>query len=193
MTSSLIQPPVPSDKRGEVRLSCQFAVVPHLGTWSPAGDHWSRRMHDLAPSGVGLLLPERVPVGTRLVIELPLRNGSRPWEVRVVRTEAQPDGLWLHGCESAHGLPPNELLDTLLADEAPSEPNDPGTQPLEDAKEDCFVVFVRPPAAGDGPPVAERPVASCATQAEARAVQQQLRLTGAECVVRFTGPAGGGD
>jgi hypothetical protein len=186
-TSSL----APSDKRAQVRLPCHIAVVPHLAAGQALSDHWNSIVQDLAPGGVGLLLPEKLEPGTRLAIEVPAHGGSRPWEVRVVHATQQPDGRWLHGCASAQDLSPEDLLETLLAG-LPEETQSAQEAPvaLSDVPEDCFVVLVRPDRESTEP---EQPVANCKTQEEARAVQQQLRATGAECVIRYVAPAGGGD
>jgi hypothetical protein len=59
---------------------------------------------------------------------------------------------------------------------------------------DCFVVFVRDGSRTAGLPDAlERPVAACPTYEEAAGVRRQLRRSGKRCVIRFLGPAGGGD
>lgn len=193
MSHSLLQPPVPSDKRAEVRLPCQLVVVPYLSAGAAINDHWESTIRDLAPGGVGLLLPEELEVGTRLVVELPTRDGSRPWELRVVRSTRQPNGRWLHGCEAATELTQNEMLDALLC--GPTQFNagvKDSPVSISGVPDDRFVVFVRPDPALHGT-TAEQPVASCKTQAEAKEVQQQLRSTGADCVIRYAGPAGGGD
>jgi anti-anti-sigma factor len=60
--------------------------------------------------------------------------------------------------------------------------------------QDCFVVYVRD-AAGSAwrPEGLERPVASCPCYEEAVAVREQFRQAGRRCIIRFVGPAGGGD
>jgi hypothetical protein len=58
--------------------------------------------------------------------------------------------------------------------------------------EDCFVVYVRGLLA-DSAGGNERVVARCPTQEEAHRVQEEHLRAGRECVVRFEGPAGGGD
>jgi hypothetical protein len=185
-TSSL----APSDKRSHVRLPCHIAVVPHLAAGSAGHEHWNSVAHDLAPGGIGLLLPERLELGSRLALEIPAQGGSRVWEVRVVHARLQADGRWLHGCASAQELSSEDMLEAVLAG-LPQESQEAPVA-LADVPEDRFVVFTRPSAPA-GTLVPEQPVASCQTQEEAREVQQQLRLSGVECVVRYAGPAGGGD
>jgi hypothetical protein len=57
--------------------------------------------------------------------------------------------------------------------------------------DDCFVLFVRSSEDQAGP--GELPVAACPSYAEARRVRAQLGYATGECVIRFVGPAGGGD
>jgi hypothetical protein len=60
--------------------------------------------------------------------------------------------------------------------------------------DDRFVVFMRnDPGCGDRPDCAERPLITCATYAEARRVQREVLSSSRLCVIRFIGPAGGGD
>jgi hypothetical protein len=39
----------------------------------------------------------------------------------------------------------------------------------------------------------EEPLADCASYEEARELRQQYRDSGRDCIIRFVGPAGGGD
>ncbi len=60
--------------------------------------------------------------------------------------------------------------------------------------DDRFVVFVR--TAGtpeERPDVAERALITCASYAEARRVRREIHNSLRECVIRYIGPAGGGD
>ena len=65
---------------------------------------------------------------------------------------------------------------------------------MDSAHEDRFDVFIR---AGRGntafPEAAERPLASCSSYEEARRVRQAHLDHSVDCVIRFVGPAGGGD
>jgi hypothetical protein len=71
-----------------------------------------------------------------------------------------------------------------------------GDASMEKVHDDQFVVFLRydpntEPASGDA---SEQPLASCSTYGEARRIRQVLQATApGECVIRYTGPAGGGD
>ena len=61
--------------------------------------------------------------------------------------------------------------------------------------EDRFVVFVRTDHNPTEPPrdTAEQPVATCSTYQEARLIRRACQASGGEFVIRFIGPAGGGD
>jgi hypothetical protein len=66
---------------------------------------------------------------------------------------------------------------------------------MNDAQEDRFVLLVRPdPGHGESPGgLLEQPLAVCSTYGEARLLRQKLQGTAGDCVIRFIGPAGGGD
>jgi hypothetical protein len=65
---------------------------------------------------------------------------------------------------------------------------------MDSAHEDCFVVFARADGShGDWPEGAEQPLAICRSYQEARRVQRALQPTAPICVIRYVGPAGGGD
>jgi hypothetical protein len=60
--------------------------------------------------------------------------------------------------------------------------------------DDRFAVFAHvDPNNRERPDHAERPLATCATYAEARRIQRELLRACRICVVRYVGPAGGGD
>jgi hypothetical protein len=60
--------------------------------------------------------------------------------------------------------------------------------------EDGFVVYVRLDRAHAYPPEAvEQAVVHCASYEEARLVRHQYHAAAQECVIRYLGPAGGGD
>jgi hypothetical protein len=60
--------------------------------------------------------------------------------------------------------------------------------------EDRFIVFVRHDLGhASRPDHSERPLASCASYAEARSLQRQLLRDSRESVIRFVGASGGGD
>jgi hypothetical protein len=65
---------------------------------------------------------------------------------------------------------------------------------MEPVHDDRFIVFLRhDPLKPGRPDHAERPLASCGSYEEARRIQRQLLHAARDCVIRFVGPAGGGD
>jgi hypothetical protein len=67
---------------------------------------------------------------------------------------------------------------------------------MDAVHEERFLVFLRPeksPSQAEAES-AEQPLASCASYADARRIRQSLTHFGlGECVIRYVGPAGGGD
>jgi hypothetical protein len=65
---------------------------------------------------------------------------------------------------------------------------------MDPVHDDGFVVFVRLDRAHPYPPEAvEQVVIHCASYEEARRVWHQYHASAHECVIRYLGPAGGGD
>jgi hypothetical protein len=66
---------------------------------------------------------------------------------------------------------------------------------MESAHEDRFVVFVRADGRHENlaPQHLERPVISVASYEQAQRIKQQWQQAGRSCVIRYVGPAGGGD
>jgi hypothetical protein len=65
---------------------------------------------------------------------------------------------------------------------------------MEVIHEECFVVHARPSGTRPHrPDRAERPLARCGRYAEARRIQRRLHRAACPCVIRYVGPAGGGD
>jgi hypothetical protein len=65
---------------------------------------------------------------------------------------------------------------------------------MESSQDDRFIVFLRQPrGASYQPDLAEQPLASCSSYAEARRILKEFHYTARECVIRYVGPAGGGD
>jgi hypothetical protein len=65
---------------------------------------------------------------------------------------------------------------------------------MEPVLDDRFVVFLRHEGSrSKRPDHAERALATCFSYEEARRIQRQLQDTARECVIRYVGPAGGGD
>jgi hypothetical protein len=65
---------------------------------------------------------------------------------------------------------------------------------MEHVYEDLFAVFLRRDGScGQRPDLTERPLATCSSYAEARRIQSALRQAARDCIIRYVGPAGGGD
>jgi hypothetical protein len=67
---------------------------------------------------------------------------------------------------------------------------------MDPVHDDRFVVFLRfDPSSGKAYSEAgEHPLASCSSYGEARRIRQALQSSATgECVIRYVGPAGGGD
>jgi len=60
------------------------------------------------------------------------------------------------------------------------------------ALDDCFVVYIRERKANPNRP-AERPLVSCGSYQEAEMVRRENQGPDRHCIIRYTGPAGGGD
>ena len=60
--------------------------------------------------------------------------------------------------------------------------------------EDCFVVFLRSDRNHpEQPEYQEEELADCSSYEEARQIKHAFDRSGRACVIRFVGPAGGGD
>jgi hypothetical protein len=94
--------------RAWVRFSCDLAT-----SCAPAGsdEAWPARIVNVAPCGLGLVVPGQVGQGTVLVLDVPgARSGqSRRVLVRVVQAAAQEEGGWLLGCEFTEQLSDEDL------------------------------------------------------------------------------------
>jgi hypothetical protein len=65
---------------------------------------------------------------------------------------------------------------------------------MEQAFEERFVVYVRSRRDLQDPPEdGEWPAIACSSYEEANKIRQAHRLHARDCVIRFIGPAGGGD
>lgn len=65
---------------------------------------------------------------------------------------------------------------------------------MDSRHEDCFVVFLRwDRSHAERRECEEEPLAGCSSYEEARQVKQAYQDSGCDCVIRFVGPAGGGD
>ena len=65
---------------------------------------------------------------------------------------------------------------------------------MESVTEEQFVVFVRTaPSAAELPQPAEEPLLVCSSYAEAQRFRRAYEGSPRDCVIRYVGPAGGGD
>jgi hypothetical protein len=65
---------------------------------------------------------------------------------------------------------------------------------MDSTHEDRFLVFLRSEKCDAAfPERVERPLASCASYAEAQRVRRAHHDHAIDCVIRYVGPAGGGD
>jgi hypothetical protein len=65
---------------------------------------------------------------------------------------------------------------------------------METIHDDRFMVFLRHDLSHAGrPDYAERPVVTCSTYEEACQIRRRLLERKRDCIIRFVGPAGGGD
>ncbi len=58
--------------------------------------------------------------------------------------------------------------------------------------EDCFMVYVREEKKTDDP-AGERPLVACPSYEEAEWVRRENQGPQRRCIIRYVGPAGGGD
>lgn len=81
----------PSDRRQWERYPCLW-----VASW-PGG---SARVTDYSVTGVALLGPQPLAVGSQLVLDIYDREkgAAQPLRVGVVRCAQQPDGQWVIGC-----------------------------------------------------------------------------------------------
>jgi len=90
---------VPAERRARVRYRCE---KPTVGRVFIANAFRSMPAHilDISASGIGLLLPDAVPVGTRLNVELD-GHGATSFEMlaEVVNVTPQAEGGWRCGCD----------------------------------------------------------------------------------------------
>lgn len=72
---------------------------------------WPLIVQDVSAGGLGAVIARRFEKGTELAVELGRRPGGPPlrFDVRVVRVAKEKAGHWLHGCEFAKELTPEQL------------------------------------------------------------------------------------
>lgn len=100
--------PAGTDCRAWVRFSCDLET-----SCAPDGsdEAWPARVMNVAPGGIGLVVPGEVPVGSILRVEMPRGQTGVPRHVlvRVVQTTRQSAQSWLLGCEFTEQLSDEEL------------------------------------------------------------------------------------
>ena len=65
---------------------------------------------------------------------------------------------------------------------------------MDSATDDRFVVYIRfDPGHPDRPDTGEKFVGACSSYKEARQLRREYQRAAQECVIRYVGPAGGGD
>lgn len=98
-----------AERRARVRFRCER---PTVGRVFIANTFRSvpARVLDISVIGVGLLLPEAVPLGTRLNVELEGR-GATPFELlaEVVNVAPHAEGGWRCGCDLVWKISDEEL------------------------------------------------------------------------------------
>ncbi len=100
---------MPTERRARVRFRCER---PTVGRVFIANTFRSMRARvlDVSVNGVGLLLPEAVPLGTRLNVDFE-GHAAMPLEIlaEVVHVAQQPDGGWRCGCTLVWQISEQEL------------------------------------------------------------------------------------
>ena len=102
-------PPGSGERRAWVRYRCDRATIGRAFI-SNSFRSVPARVLDVSAAGVGLLLPESLPIGTRVNIEIDAA-GVAPFELlaEIVNMTAQPGGDWRCGCELVWPLTDEEL------------------------------------------------------------------------------------
>ena len=96
------------ERRATARTVCRrSARVRQEG--DDSGEEVPAAVHDLSADGIGLRMERRFAEGSLLIVE-PFANQGKTLLARVVRTIAEHGG-WLHGCELAVEMSPEELRD----------------------------------------------------------------------------------
>ena len=78
---------------------------------------WPGTIHDLAPRGVGLVIPRRFEPGTVLRVDLESAGEglARRLGARVAHVRPEALGHWFHGCVFPDQLTDDDLRDLLRA------------------------------------------------------------------------------
>jgi hypothetical protein len=89
--------PEVSDRRDGIRCSCSLAA---LCEPIPVAGHFSGTVLNISENGIGLLLDRQLSAGETLWVVMrgadDLLLGKML--IRIIRSTAQSDGQWMHGC-----------------------------------------------------------------------------------------------
>lgn len=113
--SKVAQPKATHERRTAPRHPCTLGVSCVIDTdlfasGKETEEAWPGTVHDLAPRGVGLVIPRRFEPGTVLRVDLESAGGAtRGLAARVANVRSEALGHWFHGC-----VFPNPLTDTDL-------------------------------------------------------------------------------
>jgi hypothetical protein len=114
LRADMPRPPEP-EPRAAVRHPCDIVTSCRPAAADDDGQLLPARIRDISVLGLGVLIRYPYRAGTRLLMELPGRNGHAPRTVlaTVVHARPQPGG-WIVGCSLAQPLA-EEDLQALLA------------------------------------------------------------------------------
>jgi hypothetical protein len=107
-------PAEPLDQRAWVRYPVQgiieYQLLPGEGSISKMAE-----LVNVSPSGVGLLVPQRIEAGTALTLLLRRQDGKpdRPMLACVVYVTDRPNGQWAIGCNFLRELSEAELRELI--------------------------------------------------------------------------------
>jgi serine/threonine protein kinase len=107
------------ERRTAARHPCTLGVSCVIDTdlfasGTETEEAWPGTMHDLAPRGVGLVIPRRFEPGTVLRVDLESTTGAvRGLAVRVTNVRSEALGHWFHGCVFPSALTDADLRDLL--------------------------------------------------------------------------------
>jgi hypothetical protein len=102
------------DRRSEFRRSGDAGRSWRLVGECPV-DTSRATVHDFSATGIGLLVPAALPLGTTFVLTLQTapQRLSPPLPVRVMHATRQADGNWLLGCQFVRRLTEQDLQGLL--------------------------------------------------------------------------------
>jgi PilZ domain len=103
-----------ADVRAWVRFSCDVPMICRRAARNSSAE-WKGKIVDVAPGGIGIVIPLPLETGTALTIELALGQDESPrtFLVRVAQTPRQTGTDWLLGCEFTRSFTDVELTQLL--------------------------------------------------------------------------------